>query len=98
MTNVAFCLIIYLMKNGKAKIGLLLNDTNSDYVKEILDGANSICQEKGISLFVFNIGEMNFSYHPFDYQHRILTKFCHKANIDGLIVCSAVLDLHSKKE
>lgn len=76
----------------------MLNDTNSDYVKEILDGANSICQEKGISLFVFNIGEMNFSYHPFDYQHRILTKFCHKANIDGLIVCSAVLDLHSKKE
>ncbi|MBR5097141.1 MAG: LacI family DNA-binding transcriptional regulator, partial [Treponema sp.] len=85
------------MKGGKARIGLLLNDTNSDYVKEILDGAYSYCLEKDSSLFVFNIGELNFSYHPFDYQHRVLTQFCNKANIDGLIVCSAVLDLHTEK-
>lgn len=86
------------MKSEKARIGLLLNDTNSDYVREILDGAYSYCLEKEASLFIFNIGEMNFSYHPFDYQHRVLTQFCKKSNIDGLIVCSAVLDLHAKKE
>lgn len=85
------------MKSEKARIGLLINDTNSDYVKQLLDGAYSCCAEMGISLFVFNIGELNFSYHPFDYQHRVLTQFCVKENIDGLIVCSAVLASHSDK-
>ena len=85
------------MKGGKARIGLMVNDTNSDYVKEILDGAYSYCLEKESSLFIFNIGEVNFSYHPFDYQHKVVTQFCNKANIDGLIVCSAVLDIHSEK-
>ena len=97
MTKGAVCFIIERMKSEKTRIGLLINDTNSDYVKEILEGASSYCEEKKISLFIFNIGELNFSYHPFDYQHRVLTQFCNKANIDGLIVCSAVLATHSEK-
>lgn len=90
--------IMYGMKDGKARIGILLNDINSDYVKEIVDGARSLCMEKGLPLFLFPIGELNFSYHPFDYQKRILTHFCNKSNIDGLVVCSSVLEKFSKKE
>ena len=86
------------MKDGKARIGILLNDINSDYVKEIVDGARSLCSEKGLPLFIFPIGELNFSYHPFDYQKRVLAQFCNKSNVDGLVVCSSVLEKFSKKE
>ena len=84
--------------DGSKRIGVLLNDTNSDYVKEIVDGAHSFCLEKNSPLFVFGVGEIDYSYRPFDYHQKSLAQLCDKSNIDGLIVCSSVLANHSDKK
>lgn len=82
------------MKGVPRKIGVMVNDINSDYVGEILDGIYSYCDEEGASLFIFGVGELDYSYRPFGYQQMSLSKFCRKNNIDGLIVCSSVLGNH----
>lgn len=76
----------------------MLNDVNSDYVKEIVDGIFSVCQKYDSPLFDFCVGELDYSYRPFDYQQKALARLCSKSNIDGLIVCSAVLGNHISKE
>ena len=86
------------MNGGAKRIGVLLNDVNSDYVKEIVDGISSVCKKNGSPLFDFCIGELDFSYRPFDFQQKILARFCGRQNLDGLIVCSAVLGNHISKE
>lgn len=86
------------MSSESKRIGLLINDTNSDYVKEINDGIFSYCSEKGASLFVFGVGELDRQYWPFEYQQRCLARLCNKNNLDGLIVCSSVLGNHSDQE
>ncbi|MCR5046792.1 MAG: GGDEF domain-containing protein [Treponema sp.] len=86
------------MMEGARRIGLLLNDTISDYVKEIVDGVSSICDEKSASLFLFNVGELNHPFRPFDYHQKALAQFCNKNNIDGLVICSGVLGNNCSKE
>ena len=86
------------MKGGAKRIGVVLNDVNSDYVKEIVDGISSVCEKNESPLFDFCVSELNFSYRPFDYHQKALCNFCNSKNIDGLIICSAVLGNHSKKE
>ena len=86
------------MNVGSKRIGLLINDTNSDYVKEIIDGTYSFCEEKNSSLFIFGVGELDLSYRPFDYHQRYLAQLCNKHNIDGLVACSSVLGNHSDPE
>lgn len=99
MTKAALWNIIFsCMGDGAKRIGVLLNDVNSDYVKEIVDGVFSVCQKNGSPLFDFCVGELDYSYRPFDYQQKVLARLCNKANIDGLVVCSAVLGNHIPKE
>ncbi len=86
------------MKSGPKRIGLLLNDTNSDYVKELIEGIFSCCSEERSPLFVFGVGELDISYRPFDYHQRYLGQLCNKYNVDGIIACSSVLGNHSDKE
>ncbi len=86
------------MKNGPKKIGLMLNDANSDYVKEIIDGVSSVCEQKEAPLFVFSVGELDVTYRPFDFHQKTLACLCNIRNIDGLVICSAVLGHHTPKE
>ncbi len=86
------------MNAGSKRIGLLINDTNSDYVKEIIDGIFSYCEEKNSSLFIFGVGELDLSYRPFDYHQKYLAQLCNKHNIDGVIACASVLGNHSDPE
>lgn len=86
------------MNGGAKRIGVVVNDVNSDYVKEIVDGIASVCEKYESPLFDFSVSELNYSYRPFDYHQKALCGFCNSKNIDGLIICSAVLGNHSKKE
>lgn len=99
LTKAALWNIIFsCMGDGAKRIGVLLNDVNSDYVKEIVDGVFSVCQKNGSPLFDFCVGELDYSYRPFDYHQKVLARLCNKANIDGLVVCSSVLGNHIPKE
>ena len=82
------------MIGGAKRIGVVVNDTNSDYIGEIVNGINSYCKEEKTPLFVFSIGEIDYSYRPFGYQQMSLYNFCNKNNVDGLIVCSSVIANH----
>ena len=97
-TNCHCRYIIERMNAGSKRIGLLINDTNSDYVKEIIDGIFSYCEEKNSSLFIFGVGELDLSYRPFDYHQKYLAQLCNKHNIDGVIACASVLGNHSDPE
>ena len=86
------------MFDAPKRIGVLLNDTNSDYVKEVVDGIYAFCSEKKSPLFAFGVGEIDYSYRAFDYHQKSLAQLCSKSNLDGLIVCSSVLANHSDKK
>lgn len=78
------------MKKTK-RIGLLINDSYSDYELELTQGVLDCCNDNGYSLLVFPIEELNTNYSPFSYQKRSITSFATENNIDGLVMASAVL-------
>ncbi|WP_318677085.1 hypothetical protein [Treponema sp.] len=73
------------------RIGLLINDSYSDYELELTQGVLDCCNDNGYSLLVFPIEELNTNYSPFSYQKRSITSFATENNIDGLVMASAVL-------
>lgn len=76
----------------------MVNDSNSDYTKEIKHGISSVCKERDAALFVLCIGDLDFSFRPFDYHQKSLAEFCTKNNLDGLIVACSVLRNHASQE
>lgn len=86
-------------ENSKTKrLGLLINDAYSDYEIELTQGVLSCCTEKGYSLLVFPVEELNTNYSPYSYQKRSITAFATENNIDGLVMASAVLGNFVDKE
>lgn len=86
-------------KTRTKRIGLLINDAYSDYEIELTQGVLSCCKDKGYSLLVFPVEELNISYSPYSYQKRSITAFATENNIDGLVMASAVLgNFVDKKE
>ncbi len=86
------------MGSSGKRIGILVNDANSDYVGEVIDGIFSVCSKERIPLMIFSVGELDYCYRPFDYHQKAIAGFCSKKNVDGLVVCSSVFGNNASKE
>ena len=70
------------------RIGLIVQDLNSDYVTEILDGAKKFCNENDITLLTFIIRTKHWPYGIYDYQHYACKSLITKNNLDGILLIS----------
>ena len=68
------------------RIGLIVQDLNSDYSREILKGVEKYCSENNIELFVFIARSKNWAYGTFDYQYFACTSLVTENNLDGILL------------
>ena len=68
------------------RIGLIVQDLNSDYSREILKGVEKYCSENNIELFVFIARSKNWAYGTFDYQYFACTSLITEKNLDGILL------------
>ena len=81
------------------RIGLIIQDLNSDYSREILNGVEKYCSENSIELFVYIVRSKNWAYGTFDYQYYACTSLVTENNLDGiLLITNSYLENLSDQE
>lgn len=87
------------MESKLKRIGLIINDSYSDYEKELISGVAQCCKDFGYTLIIFSVGELNSYHYPYAFQKRSTASLAHINNVDGVVLASAVLGNYvSRKE
>ena len=69
----------------RQKLGLMVDSTDSDYSKEIIDGVMEFCQKNGLDLLVFSGHSFGWPY-DWGYQSTAVFNHIHQENIDALVI------------
>lgn len=86
------------MEKTSKKIGFIINDSTTDYGKELIAGISEECEKNDSSLLIFPVGEFGMTYDQFGYQKRAVASFATSHNLDGIIFSSATQLTHVESE
>lgn len=83
------------------RIGLMVNDIESEYTLPILEGVTKYCQEENIECYVFltrtkTLGESHSKFYSSNYF--IITKLFNEHNLDGLLTVTPTQCIFISKE
>lgn len=72
------------------RIGLLVQDLDSEYMEYITDGAQRYCRENGHQLFVYIIRAVNWTAGSFDHGNYAALSLATKDNLDGILLVTNI--------
>ena len=73
---------------SKIRIGLLVDYLESEYSDSLIKGLSTFCKTKGISLYIFFVGEIKNVDTTFNYQYVAAASFITQNNLDGVVITS----------
>ena len=73
---------------SKIRIGLLVDYLESEYSESLIKGVSTFCKTKGISLYIFFVGEIKNVDTTFNYQYVASASFVTQNNLDGVVIAS----------
>ena len=73
---------------SKIRIGLLVDYLESEYSESLIKGLSTFCKTKGISLYIFFVGEIKNVDTTFNYQYVAAASFITQNNLDGVVITS----------
>ena len=80
------------------RVGLIVQDLDTEYIQELTEGVQQYCYINGLQLFIFIVCAKNWWNGVFDYQHYATISLATKHNLDGLLLVTNTYCQHYPEE